>query len=91
MSQSPPTKKLEKISCPGLSLTKYREIAAHLQQVEGIQTNLIPQTSSEFDYNQSQVEGLLLSYTEDFLASNQEQVEAILSYYAKHCGDWLRE
>ncbi len=91
MSQTTPTKQLEKISCPELPLTKYREIAAHLQQVQGIQTKLIPQTSSQFDYNQSQIEGLLLIYTEDFLAGNQERVEEILSYYAKHCGDWLRE
>ena len=48
----------EKIEFPGLPLAVYREIAAHIRQVLGVEVGLIPQTSSEFDYNQSQISGL---------------------------------
>lgn len=80
-----------RIACPNLSLTKYREIAAHLQQVDGIKVDLISQTSSHFDYNQSQIEALLLSYTEDFQFKDKERVEEILNYYAEIHGDWLSQ
>ena len=89
MFQLTSTKKPVKITCPNLSLTKYREIAAHLQQVEGVEAELIAQTSSHFDYRQSQIEALLLSYTEDFLVKDKERVEEILSYYAEIHGNWL--
>jgi len=38
---------------PGLPLAVYREVAAHLQQVEGVETGLLPQTAQRFDYTQS--------------------------------------
>lgn len=50
------------IQCPGLPLAVYREIAAHLRQVDGVETGLIPQSSSTFDYRESQVGGLWLQY-----------------------------
>ena len=53
----------EKIEFPGLPLAVYREIAAHIRQVLGVEVGLIPQTSSEFDYNQSQISGLWISWT----------------------------
>jgi len=33
---------------PGLPLAVYREVAAHLQQVEGVETGLLPQTAQRF-------------------------------------------
>jgi hypothetical protein len=65
-----------------MPLAIYREMAAHLQQVEGIKTELIPQSSPQFDYLQSQVEGLRIEYGANFQESNQERVKQILDYYA---------
>lgn len=71
----------EKIHFPGLPLAVYREIAAHLRQVEGIEVGLIPQASSNFDYNQSQVAGLSISGIDNSGLDDQQRVQQILSYY----------
>ncbi|NJL10819.1 MAG: hypothetical protein HC908_13390 [Calothrix sp. SM1_7_51] len=73
----------EKIEFPGLPLAVYREIAAHLRQVEGTHLSLITQSSEEFDYNQSQVEGLWIEYTPSVTQSDREKVEEILAYYRR--------
>jgi hypothetical protein len=73
----------QKIEFPNLPLAVYREIAAHLRQVEGVDVDLIPQTSSDFDYNQSQVGGLSISWK---LNTNQERVKQILAYYQNRYG-----
>ncbi|HBB33145.1 MAG TPA: hypothetical protein DDZ80_04990 [Cyanobacteria bacterium UBA8803] len=69
------------ISRPGLPLAVYREVAAHLRQVEGVEVNLIPQTSQEFDYNQSQVAGLCIQHTDASDRISRERVNQILAYY----------
>jgi len=71
----------EKIEFSGLSLAVYREIAAHLRQVEGIEAGLIPQVSSEFDYNQSQIAGLWISGIPSSDSESQQRVQQILAYY----------
>jgi len=71
----------EKIEFVGLSLAVYREIAAHLRQVEGIEVDLISQASSEFDYNQSQISGLLISGISNSGSESQQRVQQILAYY----------
>ncbi|BAZ25803.1 hypothetical protein NIES4073_67090 [Kalymmatonema gypsitolerans NIES-4073] len=71
----------EKIEFAGLPLAVYREIAAHLRQVEGVEVNLIPQTSQEFDYNQSQINGLWIEYTPNSGAQSRQRVQQILTYY----------
>ncbi len=80
----------EQIAYSGLSLAMYREVAAHLRQVEGITTELIPQHSEQFDYNQSQVSGLLIEYGADLDVSNQQRVEEILNHYACRYGSYQR-
>ncbi|MCS6943500.1 MAG: hypothetical protein NZ901_11010 [Geminocystis sp.] len=75
------------LSCPRLPLAVYREVVAHLRQVDGVSADLFPQTSQEFDYLQSQVGGISLSYPE--LPSTSAKVEAILNYYAGKYGSWL--
>jgi hypothetical protein len=72
----------EKIEFPGLPLAVYREIAAHLRQVEGIEVDLIPQSSQEFDYNQSQIAGLWIEYSEQCSPDNRQLAEKILAYYS---------
>lgn len=80
-------KRVEKhLSCPRLPLAVYREVVAHLRQVDGVSADLLPQTSQEFDYLQSQVGGISLSYPD--LPSTGAQVDAILEYYANKYGEW---
>jgi hypothetical protein len=71
----------EKIEFAGLPLAVYREIAAHLRQVEGVEVGLIPQSSSQFDYYQSQIEGLWISWTSSSTSESRELVQQILAYY----------
>lgn len=69
------------IRFPNLSLAIYREIAAHLSQVEGVKTNLLP-ASTEFNYSYSQVESLQIQYLSAAnLQSSRDKVETILQYY----------
>ncbi|MDP5016365.1 hypothetical protein FJR11_15380 [Anabaena sp. UHCC 0187] len=71
----------EKIEFPGLPLAVYREIAAHLRQVVGVEVGLIPQTSLEFDYSQSQISGLWISWTANADGESREIFKQIVSYY----------
>jgi hypothetical protein len=79
------------IRCPGLPLAVYREIAAHLRQVQGVEAGLIPQTSQQFDYNQSQVGGLWIQYADASDAVGRERVNQILAYYQNRYGAWEEE
>ncbi|MEA5516807.1 hypothetical protein [Nodularia sp. UHCC 0506] len=76
----------EKIEFVGLSLAVYREIAAHLRQVKGIEVGLIPQASSEFDYHQSQIGGIWISGIPNSETESQQRVQQILSYYQNRYG-----
>ncbi|MEH1908121.1 MAG: hypothetical protein V7L05_08835 [Nostoc sp.] len=71
----------EKIEFAGLPLAVYREIAAHLRQVEGVEVDLIPQSSQQFDYNQSQIGGLSISWTANSVSESRQRVNQILAYY----------
>jgi hypothetical protein len=75
------------ICVPQLPLAVYREAAAHLRQVPGVSVGLLPQTSNEFDYRQSQVGGLEID-DEEATAIAQQQVERILQYYGDRFGAW---
>lgn len=76
------------IQSPGLPLAVYREVAAHLRQVEGVETGLIPQQSQRFDYNDSQVGSLWIQYPEGFDLASRERVDRILAYYGDRYGSW---
>ena len=76
----------ERIVFAGLSLSVYREIAAHLRSVEEREVGLIPQDKQEFDYNQSQVGGLWIDYTENSNSQTREWVRQILAYYQHRYG-----
>lgn len=66
-----------------LPLAVCREISAHLQQVEGVETALIPQSSTQFDYNESQIEAIQIKYPIDLSSQEKQYLEAILDYYSK--------
>ena len=76
----------DEIQFPGLPLAVYREIAAHLRQVEGVETGLYPSSSEQFDYNQSQVGGLWIQYAQTTDPQSREQVAKILAYYRNRYG-----
>ena len=79
------------ICCPGLPLAIYREVAAHLRQVPGVEAGIIPQTSQQFDYNQSQVSSLWIQYTDSSDIASRERVNQILTYYQNRYGAWEKE
>ena len=83
----------QQLSCPQLPLAVYREVTAHLRQVAGVDASLIMHSlehdpANKFDYNQSQIAALQISYAENVSATEQEQVAAILDYYAQRYYSW---
>lgn len=80
----------EQIIYPSLPLAVYREIAAHLEQIEGVKTELIPQSSDKFDYDQSQIGAILIYYRANLDLSCLQQIEKILNYYAHRYGNYQR-
>jgi hypothetical protein len=69
-----------------LPLAVYREVAAHLCQVDGVQTELVPQTSQQFDYQLSQIDSLWIYRPDD--AKAEKRVSQILAYYSDRYGAW---
>ncbi|HEY9637121.1 MAG TPA: hypothetical protein V6D14_27220 [Coleofasciculaceae cyanobacterium] len=76
------------ICCPRLPLAVYREVVAHLRQVQGVDADLITQTSQQFDYNQSQADGLWIQYANASDLESRERVNRILAYYQGRYGAW---
>lgn len=82
-----PTIKSMTVTIERLPLAVYREMAAHLRQVGGVTTELLPQRASNFDYLQSQVGGLKLTYgATDSISSIESKVTSILRYYEHKYG-----
>ena len=81
----------ETISYPCLPLAIYRELAAHLRQIEGVTIELISQQSQRFDYAQSQIDHLEMSYPLTLASSDKQQLENILNYYAQIHGAYTRK
>lgn len=77
-----------RLFCPQLPLAVYREVAAHLRQVTGVDAGLLPQRSQTFDYGQSQVGGVWVRYGSEANAVSQRRVEQILVYYGDRYGAW---
>lgn len=78
----------DRIRCPGLPLAVYREIAAHLGQVDGVVVELLPQQSQQFDYRLSQIDSLWIKSEPDSDLACREQVQRILAYYSDRYGAW---
>ncbi len=71
-----------------LPLAVYREVAAHLMQIDGVKAELIAQKSQQFDYRLSQIDSLLIEHPDDLNAANRQRLEQILAYYSDHYGAW---
>lgn len=78
----------ERICCPGLPLAVYREVAAHLRQVSGVEVDSISREPTEFDYHQSQVDSLVLRYPNT--EGQRDRIDTILGYYAQRHSPWQR-
>ena len=81
----------ETLICKGLPLAVYREVAAHLRQVQGVCVDLEPQRSPSFDYHQSQIGAMVITYPENFAAGDRQKIEKILAFYAERHGEWQQE
>ncbi|MBD1842277.1 hypothetical protein H6F89_02390 [Cyanobacteria bacterium FACHB-63] len=71
-----------------LPLAVYREVAAHLTQVDGVQTRLTPQASQQFEYTLSQVGSLEIEFSDPNNSQSRNQVEKILAHYGDRYGAW---
>jgi hypothetical protein len=69
---------------PDLSLATYRELAAHLEQVDGMTTELIWRDHPEFDYHASQISSMWLRCSATFPQVQRSRVTEILNHY----GNW---
>lgn len=89
MAELPPQiASMSRLRCPHLPLAIYREVAAHLGQVNGISVELIPQRSQQFDYRLSQIDSLKIQYAPDADPSCYGQVQRILAYYSDRYSAW---
>lgn len=84
----------QQLTCPQLPLAVYREVAAHLRQVKGVNASLVMRPiehdpTEEFDYYQSQVTALHIDFVEDISESTNQKVAAILDYYAQRYNPWI--
>lgn len=71
-----------------LPLAVYREVAAHLQQVAGVQAELVSQQSQQFDYQLSQVDRIQIQYPQATSSATDQRVQQILAYYSDRYGNW---
>ncbi len=83
----------QQLTCPQLPLAVYREVAAHLRQVEGVNASIIRRSTehdptAKFDYYQSQVSALQINCNSDLTDQKQQQVNNILDYYAQVYAPW---
>lgn len=88
MSINTPQPLQKAIAYPHLPLAVYREIAAHLQQIEGVTVELLPQDAPFFDYAQSQIKALKIAYFQGLTETQQEQLKSILDYYGQIHGNY---
>lgn len=71
-----------------MPLAVYREMAAHLGLLDGVVVQLLPQTSSRFDYSLSQIAGVALEVPEGLSPALRDQLEQILQHYGDRYGGW---
>ncbi|MBW4515233.1 MAG: hypothetical protein KME11_08415 [Timaviella obliquedivisa GSE-PSE-MK23-08B] len=75
-------------SSPQMPLAIYREIEAHLRQVTGVEVEVLPQTSQQFEYLKSQAGGLSIQYGPEANEESCRRVEQILAYYGDRYAPW---
>lgn len=68
---------------PEITLAMYRELASHLEQIDGVQVELMWQGDREFSYLGSQIGGLYFTYPAS-CQNQQDLIKKILNNY----GNW---
>ncbi|MEY2976868.1 MAG: hypothetical protein ACO31I_05640 [Prochlorotrichaceae cyanobacterium] len=66
-----------------MPLGVYREVQAHLQQLQGLEVELLPQVVAHFDYCQSQLGGVRVQESpgHSFLEDDRSVLKEILAFY----------
>ena len=81
--------------CPQLPLAVYREVAAHLRQIEKVNTRLIlcplKDNQAKFDYGESQIQALSIEHPHNLGDRQKQQIAAVLDYYAQRYRPWLKK
>ena len=76
------------LCCRTLPLAVYREVVAHLRQVDGVEAGLVPQSSQEFDYALSQIGSMWIEYDGELDSTARDRIDRILAYYGDRYGAW---
>jgi len=71
-----------------MPLAVYREVAAHLQQIAGLQVAFVTSNDREFSYLESQLGGLEITGVDRLAASERLLLDRLLSYYANRYNPW---
>jgi hypothetical protein len=71
-----------------MPLAVYREVAAHLEQVEGIKVAFLAPADRKFSYADSQLAGLEITGVDQLVDADRLQVERLLRYYADCYHEW---
>ena len=71
-----------------LPLAVYREVAAHLQQIEGITVSFLTPTDRKFSYTESQLGGLEITGGNLLTDSAKMRIDSVLKYYADRYYPW---
>ncbi len=71
-----------------LPLAVYREIAAHLRQIEGVTVSFLTPTNRGFSYTESQLGGLEIMGANLLADADKIRLERLLDYYADRYDRW---
>jgi hypothetical protein len=69
-------------------LAVYREIAAHLRQIEGITVSFLTSVDRGFSYTESQLGGLEIMGANLLTDSDRIRLDRLLNYYADRYNQW---
>jgi hypothetical protein len=84
-SQLPPLLKIHNHQLP---LAVDREVAAHLQQIEGITVSFLTPNDRKFSYTESQLGGLEITGGNLLTDSAKMRIDSLLKYYANCYHHW---
>jgi hypothetical protein len=71
-----------------IPLAVYREIAAHLRQIEGITVSFLTSVDRVFSYTESQLGGLEIMDANLLNDADRIRLDRLLNYYADRYNQW---